>query len=103
MVVVVVAVVDVVVTKVLTITTLHKITIQNLKFKSETGMSQHYGSSCYRCGSSNHWSKACRTLSYLCELYQASLKGKEKEVNLIDKFDNSNTELNNLDFISELE
>ncbi|GJT44516.1 hypothetical protein Tco_0953231 [Tanacetum coccineum] len=56
-----------------------------------------------RCGSANHWSKACRTPSHLCELYQASRKGKEKEVNHVDQFDNTNTELIASDFFNDLE
>ncbi|KAI3754346.1 hypothetical protein L1987_54128 [Smallanthus sonchifolius] len=75
---------------------------QQNKFKNEIGTSQNHGSSCFRCGSSNHWSKACRTPSHLCKLYQASLKGKEKEVNHVDNFNNANTELNNSDFIGDL-
>ncbi|GJR90391.1 hypothetical protein Tco_0214402 [Tanacetum coccineum] len=55
------------------------------------------------CGSANHWSKACRTPSHLCELYQASRKGKEKEVNHVDQFDNTNTELIASDFFNDLE
>jgi hypothetical protein len=36
-------------------------------------------SSCYRCGMTNHWSRTCRTPKYLVELYQASIKKKEKK------------------------
>ena len=32
-------------------------------------------------GSKGHWSRVCRTPSHLCQLYKASLKGKEKETN----------------------
>ncbi|GKD24196.1 putative reverse transcriptase domain-containing protein [Tanacetum coccineum] len=50
---------------------------------------------CYRCGSVNHWARACRTPKHLVELYQRSQKSKGKgvEVNLayqdekIDNFD----------------
>jgi hypothetical protein len=43
-------------------------------------------SSCYRCGMINYWSRTCRTLKYLVELYQASIKkkGKEVETNFIE-------------------
>ncbi|KAD1846309.1 hypothetical protein E3N88_42219 [Mikania micrantha] len=51
---------------------------QLYKFQNEVGTSQLNDSSCFRCGSKNHWSKACRTPSHLCKLYQASLKEKEK-------------------------
>ena len=70
---------------------------------NEVGTSQNHGGSCFRCGSTNHWSKACRTPSHLCELYQASLREKEKEVNHVDQFDNTNTELNTSDFFNDLE
>ncbi|GJR41566.1 hypothetical protein Tco_1309669 [Tanacetum coccineum] len=56
-----------------------------------------------RCGSENHWSKACFTPSHLYELYQASRKGKEKEVNHVDQFDNTNTELIASYFFNDLE
>jgi hypothetical protein len=36
-------------------------------------------SSCYRCGMINHWSRTCRTPKHLVELYQASIKKKEKK------------------------
>ena len=70
---------------------------------NEAGTSQNHEGTCFRCGSKNHWSKACRTPSHLCELYQSSLKGKEKEVNHVDQFDNTNTELNTSDFFNDLE
>ncbi|KAD6795986.1 hypothetical protein E3N88_06882 [Mikania micrantha] len=76
---------------------------QQYKFQNEVGTSQHNDNSCFRCGSKNHWSKACRTPSHLCKLYQASLKEKDKEVNHVDKFDDANAELNNLDFLPNLE
>ncbi|XP_076943582.1 uncharacterized protein LOC143613865 [Bidens hawaiensis] len=73
------------------------------KIKNDAGTSQNDGGSCFRCGSTNHWAKTCRTSSHLCELYQASLRGKEKEVNRIDKIDDTYIELNILDFINEFE
>ncbi|XP_076911119.1 uncharacterized protein LOC143568988 [Bidens hawaiensis] len=65
---------------------------------NEAGRSENNGTSCFRCESTNHWSKACRKAPHLCELYQASLKGKEKEVNHADNFDDLNAELNIADF-----
>ncbi|PIN16609.1 hypothetical protein CDL12_10736 [Handroanthus impetiginosus] len=49
--------------------------------------------SCFRCGAKGHWSRICRTLKHLVELYQASLKKKKKSVegyftNSIDDFHN---------------
>ncbi|GJZ47821.1 putative reverse transcriptase domain-containing protein [Tanacetum coccineum] len=48
---------------------------------------------CYRCGSVNHWARACHTPKHLVEPYQRSQKNKGKgvEVNLAyqdDKIDN---------------
>ncbi|XP_012833516.1 PREDICTED: uncharacterized protein LOC105954393 [Erythranthe guttata] len=45
--------------------------------------------SCHRCGVKGHWSRACRTPRHLVDLYQASIKGKGKEINFTDF---SNTE-----------
>ncbi|XP_076934206.1 uncharacterized protein LOC143600385 [Bidens hawaiensis] len=76
---------------------------QQNKFKNDAGTSQNDGGSCFRCGSTNHWAKTCQTPSHLCELYQTSLRGKEKEVNHIDKIDDADIELNISDFINEFE
>ena len=35
---------------------------------------------CYRCGITGHWSRTCRTAKHLVELYQASIKGKGKDI-----------------------
>ncbi|XP_021756865.1 uncharacterized protein LOC110721938 [Chenopodium quinoa] len=35
---------------------------------------------CYRCGMTGHWGRTCRTTKHLVDLYQASVKGKEKNV-----------------------
>ncbi|GKB87790.1 exostosin-like protein [Tanacetum coccineum] len=61
---------------------------RNNKAKN-TGPSQNNDGSCFRCGSSNHWAKSCRTAPHLCEMYQASLKEKEREseANLVDQVD----------------
>ncbi|PIM97087.1 hypothetical protein CDL12_30450 [Handroanthus impetiginosus] len=50
---------------------------------------------CFRCGSKGHWSRICRTPKHLVELYQGSLKKKNKNVetnftNSINNFDNDN-------------
>jgi hypothetical protein len=39
-------------------------------------------SNCYRYGMTNHWSRTCRTPKYLVELYETSIKKKEKEVKI---------------------
>ncbi|KAH7857353.1 hypothetical protein Vadar_011686 [Vaccinium darrowii] len=43
--------------------------------------------SCYRCGVKGHWSRTCRTPKHLVDLFQASIKGKGKEVetNFLDQ------------------
>ncbi|GKB67243.1 putative reverse transcriptase domain-containing protein [Tanacetum coccineum] len=50
---------------------------------------------CYRCGSVNHWARACRKPTHLLEVYQKFQKNKGKwvEVNFAyqdDKIDNFN-------------
>lgn len=35
---------------------------------------------CYKCGLNGHWSRTCRTNKHFVDLYQASIKGKEKVV-----------------------
>ena len=52
--------------------------------KYDCGTSKKSESPCYRCGSVGHWSRTCRTPTHLCQLYQESIKGKDKEANLID-------------------
>nr|GEV26934.1 T-complex protein 1 subunit epsilon [Tanacetum cinerariifolium] len=60
--------------------TYHAPQVNNFNQKNnKVGTSQNTEGTCFRCGSANHWSKACRTPSHLCELYQASRKGKEKK------------------------
>ncbi|XP_058197438.1 uncharacterized protein LOC131313246 [Rhododendron vialii] len=51
--------------------------------------------SCYRCGAKGHWSRTCRTPRHLANLYQASIKGKEKEIetNFIDQMHNNQPDL----------
>ncbi|GJY46083.1 hypothetical protein Tco_0435146 [Tanacetum coccineum] len=84
--------------------TYHAPQVNNFNQKyNEVGTSQNHDGALHLCGSANHWSKACRTPSHLCELYQASRKGKEKEVNHVDQFDNTNTELVASDFFNDLE
>jgi len=41
----------------------------------------------HRFGMHDHWSRTCRTLKYLTDLYQASLKQNTIETNFIHKDD----------------
>jgi len=38
---------------------------------------------CYHCGMKGHWSCTCHTAKHLVDLYQSSLKGKEKNIEII--------------------
>ena len=40
---------------------------------------------CYRCGMTGHWGRTCRTAKHLVDLYQASVKGKNAEVNYVNE------------------
>lgn len=42
---------------------------------------------CHRCGSNNHWVRACHIPQHLVDLYQASLNGNKAEINYIDQLD----------------
>jgi hypothetical protein len=50
--------------------------------KKNSPSSKKSESSCYRYCMINHWSRTCHTPKYLVELYQASTKKKEKEVEI---------------------
>ena len=69
--------------------------------KHDAGTSQKSENTCYRCGSTGHWSRTCRTPAHLCQLYQDSIKGKGNEANLIDNVEF--TKLNDDDFCNDLE
>ena len=56
---------------------------------------------CHRCGTKRHWSRLSRVPLHLCNLYKASLKGKEREINFIDQEPDS-THLNASDFDGDL-
>jgi hypothetical protein len=51
----------------------------DMKRKKISPSSKKSKSSCYRCGMTNHWSHTCRTSKHLVELYQTSIKKKEKK------------------------
>ncbi|XP_059301865.1 uncharacterized protein LOC132053778 [Lycium ferocissimum] len=60
---------------------------------------------CYRCGGSGHWSRTCQTPKHLVELYQASMKRKEKnpEANFISEDQVDITHLDVADFFEHPE
>ena len=70
--------------------------------------SKKFESTCFRCGMKNHWSRTCRTPKHLVELYQASIKKKEKEVetNLVENDSNNflmDTHLDVSDFFANVD
>ncbi|KAI3685019.1 hypothetical protein L6452_34250 [Arctium lappa] len=73
------------------------------KHDAGTSHTQNPEGSYYRCGSTDHWSRTCRIPPHLCQLYKESLNGKEKEVNLMDNLELSNTELNVSDFLNDID
>ncbi|KAI3468988.1 hypothetical protein Pfo_025651 [Paulownia fortunei] len=53
-------------------------------------------SNCHRCSMKRHWRRTCRTSKHLVDLYQASLKEKEKSLDIADFFENPNGNFENL-------
>nr|XP_027095945.1 uncharacterized protein LOC113715843 [Coffea arabica] len=66
------------------------------------GEKKVYEEKCYQCGMEGHWSRTCRTAEHLVDLYQASLKKKDKhvETNFIDQkdaYDDDDADMTHLD------
>ncbi|XP_070015945.1 uncharacterized protein [Nicotiana sylvestris] len=57
--------------------------LQKWKGKDEKRNAESSETKCYRCGGKGHWTKICRIPKHLVELYQASLKNKGSEANLV--------------------
>ncbi|KAK2366620.1 ARM REPEAT PROTEIN INTERACTING WITH ABF2 [Trifolium repens] len=72
--------------------------------KNEKGgqSSKNNEGNCYRCGGKGHWSRTCRTPKHLVDLYQQSLKNKDKKIESHfacddDDFDYGNMDVTHLD------
>ena len=69
---------------------LHHQKWNNTEAKQENGKRlldkppKNHENNCYKCGMKRHWSCTCCTPKHLVNLYQASIKGKEVEMNVID-------------------
>ncbi|XP_027166449.1 uncharacterized protein LOC113766454 [Coffea eugenioides] len=71
-------------------------------YDPKEGEKKVYEEKCYRCGMEGHWSRTCRTAEHLVDLYQASLKKKDKDVetNFIDQknaYDDDDADMTHLD------
>ncbi|KAL2527199.1 Retrovirus-related Pol polyprotein from transposon RE1 [Abeliophyllum distichum] len=55
------------------------------KMNENNSSKKEHEENCFRCGMKGHWSRTCRTTKHLVDLYQRSIKGKEKvETNFAD-------------------
>lgn len=67
--------------------------------KNEKGgqNSKNNESICYRCGGKGHWSRTCRTPRHLVDLYQQSLKNKDKRAETHFACENGDLDYGNMD------
>ncbi|KAL0309404.1 UNVERIFIED_CONTAM: hypothetical protein Sradi_5882700 [Sesamum radiatum] len=67
--------------------------------KNSGQTSKHVETSCSRCGGKGHWSRTCRTLKHLIDLYQGSLNNKIKKIgiNFIDNKSDGYIDMTHLD------
>nr|XP_009768050.1 PREDICTED: uncharacterized protein LOC104219117 [Nicotiana sylvestris] len=71
---------------------------QKWKWKDEKRNAEGSETKCYRCSGKGHWAKIYRIPKYLVELYQASLKNKGSEANLVydNEFDITHLDVANV-------
>ncbi|XP_027095943.2 uncharacterized protein [Coffea arabica] len=77
-------------------------------YNPKEGEKKVYEEKCYRCGMEGHWSRTCRTAEHLVDLYQASLKKKDKDVdtNFIDQkdaYNDDDVDMTHLDVVDFFE
>ncbi|XP_022040178.1 uncharacterized protein LOC110942721 [Helianthus annuus] len=58
--------------------------------KKKSGTSSN---ACYRCGGNNHWAGTCRTARHLVELYQQSIKDKQKGIETNFTYEDGNVDV----------
>ena len=69
---------------------LHNQKWNNIEVKQENGKClqdkppKNHENKCLRCGMKGHWSRTCCTPKHVVDLYQASIKRNEVEMNFID-------------------
>ncbi|XP_070008030.1 uncharacterized protein [Nicotiana sylvestris] len=70
---------------------------QKWKGKDEKPKANDSETECYRCGGKGHWANICRVSRHLVEFYQASLKNKSPEANLVydNEFDITHLDVTN--------
>ncbi|XP_060188601.1 uncharacterized protein LOC132617577 [Lycium barbarum] len=70
----------------------HGETKQETNKGSQNNPSRGKVNMCHRCGMKGHWARICRTPDHFVKLYQASLKGRENNVEACLTFHNNDDE-----------